>query len=124
MSRSFALLLLLAAAITALAGCGGDDVGSPDIAFVSSRDGEYAIFMMSADGKGERRLTPRDEGEAPQGESVFWQIDPAWSPDATKIAFASARTGEAHVYVMNADGTHPVRLTNDPASDGRPAWRP
>ena len=104
MHRLFALLAVLAAAATTVAGCGGDDSGSPDIAFVSSRDGEYAIFTMSADGKGEQRLTPR-EGEAPEGESVFWQIDPAWSPDATKIAFVSARTGEAHVYVMSADGT-------------------
>jgi len=121
--RRFALLAVLAAAATTVAGCGGDDSGSPDIAFVSSRDGEYAIFTMSADGKGEQRLTPR-EGEAPEGESVFWQIDPAWSPDATKIAFVSARTGEAHVYVMSADGTGTSQLTSGKASDTHPTWSP
>ena len=79
---------------------------------------------MSADGKGEHRLTPR-EGEAPEGESVFFQIDPAWSPDATKIAFASARTGAPHVYVMNADGTGTKELTSgEKASDTHPTWSP
>ena len=70
-----------------VAGCGGDGTGAADIAFVSSRDGDYAIFVMSADGEGERRLTERD-GDVLQDKSVFFQFDPAWSPDATKIAFA------------------------------------
>ena len=110
--------------MTATAGCGGDDAASPDIAFVSSRDGEYAIFTMGADGKGEHRLTPR-EGEAPEGESVFWQIDPAWSPDGAKIAFVSARTGAPHVYVMNADGTGTTALTSgEKYNDTHPTWSP
>jgi Tol biopolymer transport system component len=123
--RSIVLFVVLAAAVTALAGCDGSDNGSDtDIAFVSSRDGEYAIFAMSADGKGEHRLTPR-EGDAPEGESVFLQIDPAWSPDATKIAFVSARTGAPHVYVMNADGTGTKELTSgEKASDTHPSWSP
>ena len=29
---------------------------------------------------------------------------PSWSPDGTKIAFASRRDGQAEIYVMNADG--------------------
>lgn len=123
MPRSLAVLVVLSAAVTALAGCGGSDATRSDLAFVSSRDGEYAIFAMSADGKGEHRLTPR-EGDAPEGESVFWQIDPAWSPDATKIAFVSARTGEAHVYVMNADGTGTTQLTSGATSDTHPTWSP
>ena len=108
MHRLFALLAVVAAAATTVAGCGGDDSASPDIAFVSSRDGEYAIFTMSADGKGEQRLTPR-EGEAPEGESVFWQIDPAWSPDATKIAFVSARRSSASLAPMSRPWPGPER---------------
>jgi Tol biopolymer transport system component len=122
--RSLAVLALLAAGLTAFAGCGGDEAGSPDIAFVSSRDGEYAIFTMGADGKGEHRLTPR-EGDAPGGGSVFWQIDPAWSPDGTKLAFVSARTGTPHVYVMNADGTGTKALTSgEKSNDTHPTWSP
>ncbi len=50
--------------------------------------------------------------------------DPAWSPDGTKIAFSTSRDGNFEIYVMNADGTGPTRLTNDPANDRFAAWSP
>ena len=43
----------------------------------------------------------------------------SWSPDGTKIAFASSRdvnNGTYHddeIYVMNANGTNPVQLTDN-----------
>jgi len=40
------------------------------------------------------------------------------------VACASNRDGNYEIYVMSADGTDPVRLTNDPAEDREPAWRP
>ena len=36
---------------------------------------------------------------------------PAWSPDGARIAFTSTRTGNGDIYVMNANGTAPTRLT-------------
>src|SRR6185503_13314557 len=41
-----------------------------------------------------------------------------------RIAFTSNRDGNDEIYVMNADGTGVVRLTNDPAIDQQPAWSP
>ena len=40
------------------------------------------------------------------------------------IAFVSDRDGNNEIYVMNADGTGQVRLTNDPEIDGYPSWGP
>jgi len=40
------------------------------------------------------------------------------------IAFVSDRDGNADIYVMNADGSSPTRLTNNPAADLDPAWSP
>jgi TolB protein len=48
--------------------------------------------------------------------------DPAFSPDGSRIAFVSQRDGNAEIYVMNADGTGATRVTNDPVTDGRPAF--
>jgi TolB protein len=49
----------------------------------------------------------------------------AWSPDGTKIAFASMRDGDLEIYVINADGTGLTNLTNAPtASDDSPTWSP
>jgi Tol biopolymer transport system component len=34
----------------------------------------------------------------------------------------SARDHDREIYVMDADGTHPTRLTVHPGQDGAPAW--
>lgn len=120
-ARSLFLLAVLAlAAGLALTSCGGDD-GDPDIAFVSSRDGQYAIYTMSADGSGQRRLTEAGD-EEDDGASPFFQIDPAWSPDASRIAFTSGRSGSSDVFVMSADGTGTTRLTTTKQNDTHPTW--
>ena len=49
---------------------------------------------------------------------------PVWSPDGSKIAFGSNRDGNDEIYVMNADGSGQVNLTNSPAFDYAPVWRP
>ncbi len=43
---------------------------------------------------------------------------------AGRIAFHSYRDGNGEIYTMNADGTDPTRLTNDPAFDGYSTWSP
>lgn len=53
---------------------------------------------------------------------------PTWSPDGARLAFASSRTGDHDVYVVNADGTGLRQLTADPSPathrDYAPAWSP
>ena len=40
------------------------------------------------------------------------------------IAFASDRDGDAEIYIMNADGSNVVQLTNNTADDYSPQWSP
>ena len=89
------------------------------IAFTSYRDGNGEIYVMNADGTGQTRITynyPSDD------------ISPAWSPDGTKIAFASLpypyANSTAEIFVMNANGSMQANLTNYPADDFSPAWSP
>lgn len=49
---------------------------------------------------------------------------PRYSPDGSKILFQSTRDGQLEIYVMNADGSSPTRLTNNPAMDYSPVWSP
>jgi len=41
-----------------------------------------------------------------------------------QLAFASNRDGNYEIYVTNADGSSPTRLTNSAATDVQPAWSP
>jgi Tol biopolymer transport system component len=49
---------------------------------------------------------------------------PSWSPDGTRIAFASDRDGNFEIYVMNSYGVGATRLTENLESDRYPAWSP
>lgn len=49
---------------------------------------------------------------------------PAWSPDGRQIAFTGDKDGNREIYVMNADGTGLVRLTDNTVEDGTPSWSP
>jgi Tol biopolymer transport system component len=51
--------------------------------------------------------------------------DPSWSPDGQWIAFESWRDAANHeIYIMTANGGLQTRLTDHPALDYQPAWRP
>jgi TolB protein len=47
---------------------------------------------------------------------------PAVSPDGSRIAFLSDRDGATDVYVISADGTGELRLTEAPETETRPQW--
>jgi len=101
---------------------GGDfePMWSPDgkrIAFYSNRNApakpRFQVFMINADGTGEMKLPGSNE-----------DFRPVWSPDGKRFAFDSYRDGNHEIYVVNADGSNPLRLTNDPVYDSSPRWSP
>lgn len=103
-------------------GSGGDartPAWSPDgkaIAFAWEDTAQSQIYLVGAEGGEIRRLTT----------SNGYEIGPAWSPDGKRLAFASDRDSESmEIWVMDADGKNPARLTNSPdAYDCHPTWSP
>ena len=85
------------------------------IAFTSNQHfgSHVQIYVMDADGSNQTRLTFAFGGDGASD----------WSPDGTKIAFASNRLdNQEDVWVMDADGSNPIRLTTQHGSF--PAWSP
>ena len=112
-----------AACLLLVSGCGSTGPPGNAIAFVSTRDGDYAIYAMNADGAAQHRLTDVDP-DVSSPAALFFQIEPAWSPDGTKIAFSSRRGSTFDIYVMNADGTGTRGLTSTKDDDSHPTWSP
>ncbi len=81
------------------------------IAFESGEHGFFDVHVMDADGSNPTNLT---------NNNSTTDIDPAWSPDGSKIAFSR----NTEIYVMDADGGNPTNLTNFMANDTDPAWSP
>jgi Tol biopolymer transport system component len=119
------LLLLPVVAVLALTACGSKvpDLPAPTaagtIAFDSGRGGERGpmdVSVMRLDGTG---LTKVVAGKAFAG-------NPAWSPDATRIAYSiqHGTGGRCDLVVANADGSGAKVLPSAKLGGLLPAWSP
>jgi Tol biopolymer transport system component len=78
--------------------------------------GHSEIATINPDGSGFALLT---------NNPGFFNIEPAWSADGRKIAFASSRDSHLELWIMNADGSSPTKLPTPPLTGSRqPAWSP
>lgn len=92
--------------------------GSTGVFNSEEANATYEIYVMNADGSSVRQLTSNSSFDG----------NPRWSPDGTRLVFASDRhaRGQSEVYTMNADGSNVRRLTfsTPPSSAINPVWKP
>ncbi len=116
--RCFALILSIALgalAPQAIAGIDAGILGFPDV----SRDQiafSYAgdIWVVAKTGGTAMRLS------TPAGQEIF----PRFSPDGKQIAFSGNYDGNTDIYVIDADGGLPTRVTHHPMNDRMLDWYP
>ena len=80
-------------------------------------NGTSDLLTIDVATRAEASLTP---------SSTQQDFDPVWAPDGTRIAFVSFEVGQGNldIWVMNADGTAPMRLTQEAGPDLAPHWQP
>jgi hypothetical protein len=90
------------------------------VAFMSNRAGpdefSFDLYAVNTDGGDLVRLT-----NTPGVDVLGSQ---AWSPDGTRIAFGYSDGAGTDIYLMNADGTGVLQLTDDGSIECPPAWSP
>jgi len=112
-------------------GNGRNPAWSPDggsIVFTDGWKGPVGggLYVMNANGTGTRLLIPHDFADVNPDSYYDGLIqNPAWSPDGSRIAFERAAYGEPwQIWVMNADGSNPYKLSRDGWDNSQPAWSP
>jgi Tol biopolymer transport system component len=55
---------------------------------------------------------------------MAYNLDGAWSPDGSRIAFQSTREGRDDIFTMDPDGGHIRRLTDGRGFNEYPVWSP
>ncbi len=94
------------------------------LAFQSDVAGRPAIYTLALGTGAVARLS---------GDPRWTETNPRWSPDGTRLVFASNRahyegptpesgTPDFDLWVVAADGSGRRRLTSDPANESDPAW--
>jgi TolB protein len=64
------------------------------------------------------------------GKNIAWprfrgtNSSPAWSPDGSKLMFMSSMLGNPELWVADASGARPKRLTYTTGANTSPAWNP
>lgn len=87
----------------------GDACERAKIVYTSYADGDPEIFIMKLDGSGQQQLTNNTTDD----------LDPAWSPDGTKIAFS----GPASLHTIRDDGSDLFTISTN-AISREPSWSP
>lgn len=83
--------------------------------FASTRHHAYPdLYIKSVQGVSVTQLTSDPASD----------IQPAFSPDDTRIAFSSNRGGNWDIWVIHVEGGPPVQVTHGPADDLHPSWSP
>lgn len=80
------------------------------IAYSSTQEGHWEIYIMNTDGSNPQRLTNHETISS----------EPDWSPDGTKIVYSSGD----EIYVIDINGENLKHLSNNAPSAGSPLWSP
>lgn len=83
------------------------------MAYSSNRSGDYEIWTQKINAS-PHKLT----------DSEALDARPDWSADGRWIAYESAQDGVINIWIMDSDGKHPKRLTNNDVGARFPVWKP
>ena len=97
---------------------GKNNVANPNF----SPDGKKIAFGYSAPGEMAQIYVKNLVDGSVKRVTTGGGFVPTWSPDASKIAFVSSRTGKNQIFVVPSAGGTEVRITNNSYVEYAPSW--
>lgn len=90
-----------------------------------SPDGQFITYMRSSPTRNTFNIMLMEpDGDDPNNIPSINGWDPTWSPDGSRILFASDKDGAVQLYTVRIDGSQVRRITSLPAIRGRSDWSP
>ena len=89
-----------------------------------SRDGRRLAFSQSKGDIDIWRFDRADRSMKPLLRSTYFDWYQSFSPDGSRIAWTSRRSGFSEIWVCDADGSRVRQLTHLENHSGAPAWSP
>lgn len=80
------------------------------VAFAALND----IWLLEIGNKKPKKLT----------NDKYLESDPAWSPDGTRIAYSSDKSGSVDIYILNLSTNKERKLTSLPGAEVASSWSP
>ena len=110
------VILTLCLSLTAAFMLFGGQIPTDEIAFDARRDRDFDIYLLDT----QRNI------QVPLTRSPADEYSPAWSPDGESIAYVYESANERTIYIMQANGRSPRRLTEVTQLTMNPslAWSP
>lgn len=92
--------------------------GGATIVYWVERDGVKQIYELAV-------ADPQEPGRRITGPDLGPAVDPALSPDDSRILFTrQVSDDDSDIWIIGTDGSDPRRLTDDPAREMDPTWSP
>lgn len=91
-----------------------DSTGQRIVFASTSHSGRSDLYIKSVDGVAVTVLTSDPASD----------VQPAFSPDGTRVAFASNRSGNWDIWIIGVEGSPPVQVTTGIGDEVHPTWSP
>lgn len=80
--------------------------------------GKTSTWLMDSDGSNVRQIIPNG------ANGWYWQGHVEWSPDGQRLAVFAGPRNTTEIWVTDADGTDPQRITRRGGNNIDPSWHP
>ncbi len=98
------------------------DEDSNVLAYVSNQGRDPEIYLVDVSCLDDGPVSCANSSENISNNPDSGDLDPAWSPDGTRLAYVTGNTGNSEVYVFDFESGDTIQMTTSRTDDRFPTW--